>query len=231
VGADGGTLLLDEIGEISPATQVKLLRVLQEREIVRVGENDPRKVDVRIVAATHRDLAAMVREGSFREDLYYRLRVIPLSVPPIRERREDVPLLAGKLLVNLAKRYDRPQLRISSEAMSMLERYDWPGNARQLSNALEYAVVQADGNTLLPEHLPPELQTGAPVTRLAETPTRMTRYYAAPRSSEDERAMIRKALRESNGNKAEAARRLGVSRTTLWKRLIKYRDIADELGG
>jgi transcriptional regulator with PAS, ATPase and Fis domain len=229
--ANGGTLLLDEIGEISPATQVKLLRVLQEREIVRVGENEPRKVDVRIIAATHRDLAAMVRQGSFREDLYYRLRVLPLHVPALRERQEDIPLLAVKLLGNLAKRYDRPQLRISPETMRLLENYDWPGNARQLFNALEYAVVQSDGNMLLPEHLPPELVSAIPV--LQPTPgesVRMTRYYAAPASPEDEKQMIRKALHESGGNKAEAARRLGISRTTLWKRLAKYSDLAQQYG-
>jgi len=229
--ADGGTLLLDEIGEISPSTQVKLLRVLQEREIVRVGENEPRKVDVRIVAATHRDLAAMVREGTFREDLYYRLRVIPLPVPPIRERREDIPLLAGKLLGKLAKRYDRPQLRVSPDAMAMLERYDWPGNARQLANALEYAAVQADGSTLQPEHLPPELQSRPQPARERPEAGGIARYYSAPDSPDDEKAMIRRALIESRGNKAEAARRLGISRTTLWKRLARYQDLAAEFAG
>jgi DNA-binding NtrC family response regulator len=173
----------------------------------------------------------MVRQGSFREDLYYRLRVLPLHVPALRERQEDIPLLAVKLLGNLAKRYDRPQLRISPETMRLLENYDWPGNARQLFNALEYAVVQSDGNMLLPEHLPPELVSAIPV--LQPTPgesVRMTRYYAAPASPEDEKQMIRKALHESGGNKAEAARRLGISRTTLWKRLAKYSDLAQQYG-
>ncbi len=218
--ASGGTLLLDEIGEISAATQTKLLRVLQEREIVRVGENHPRKVDVRVAAATHRDLAAMVKRGEFREDLYYRLRVLPLHVPALREHREDIPLLAGKLLGDLAERYRRPDLRLSSEAMAAVESYGWPGNVRQLFNALEYAVVQSEGPNILPEHLLPELTAGSDVD--APPPgggMRLTRYYTAPPSAEAEQALILRVLDESRGNKAEAARRLGMSRTTLWKRL------------
>ena len=218
--ASGGTLLLDEIGEISPVTQTKLLRVLQEREIVRVGENHPRKVDVRVIAATHRDLAAMVKRGEFREDLYYRLRVLPLDVPALRERREDIPLLASKLLSNLAERYRRPDLTLSAEAMIALEAYDWPGNVRHLFNALEYAVVHADGTTIRPKHLPGEVVAGAPpqaVPRATVAP--LTRYYQSTENEAAEQALILKVLEESGGNKAEAARRLGMSRTTLWKRL------------
>lgn len=218
--ANGGTLLLDEIGEISPATQIRLLRVLQEREIVRVGENLPRRVDVRVVAATHRDLSAMVRRGEFREDLYYRLRVLPLHVPALREHREDIPLLTSKLLGDLAERYRRPDLRLSPEAMLAMESHDWPGNVRQLFNALEYAVVQSDGPTLLPHHLLPEL---APVTvtpaPAPDAGTPLTRYYTPPATAEDERALILRVLQDTGGNKAEAARRLGMSRTTLWKRM------------
>lgn len=235
--ANGGTLLLDEIGEISPSTQVKLLRVLQEREVVRVGENEPRKVDVRIIAATHRDLTAMVRQGLFREDLYYRLRVLPLHIPALRERPEDIPLLVGKLLSNLAKRYERSQLRVSPETMRVFEAYDWPGNARQLFNALEYAVVQSDGPLLLPEQLPPELAASATPVLPAATagadvlPTRrLTRYYSAPASAAEEKDTIREALQAAHGNKAEVARRLGISRTTLWKRLAKYQDLAAQYG-
>ncbi|MBI2308206.1 MAG: sigma 54-interacting transcriptional regulator [Rhodocyclales bacterium] len=225
--ASGGTLLLDEIGEISPSTQVKLLRVLQEREIVRVGENEPRKVDVRILAATHRDLAAMVAQGLFREDLYYRLRVLPLHVPALRDRQEDIPLLVSKLLGNLATRYERPQLRLSPEALKSLEAYNWPGNARQLFNALEYAVVQSDGPLILPEHLPPELAKAAVSSdAVADAGRRLTRYYVPPASVEDEKTLIRDALLAAGGNKAEAARRLGISRTTLWKRLATYPDLA-----
>ncbi len=218
--ANGGTLLLDEIGEISPATQTKLLRVLQEREIVRVGENHPRKVDVRVIAATHRDLAAMVKRGEFREDLFYRLRVLPLDVPPLRERREDIPLLTSKLLSNLAERYRLPDVTLSPEAMIALETFDWPGNVRHLFNALEYAVVHAEGTTIRPKHLPSEVVAKAPshAEPLAMT-GRLTHYYRTTGGDAAEWTLIQKVLEESGGNKAEAARRLGMSRTTLWKRL------------
>jgi two-component system, NtrC family, response regulator HydG len=226
--ASGGTLLLDEIGEISPATQIKLLRVLQEREIVRVGENHPRKVDVRVIAATHRDLSAMVKRGEFREDLYYRLRVLPVHVPALREHREDIPLLASKLLSDLAERYRRPDLCLSPDAMQALESCDWPGNVRELFNALEYAVVQSDGPTIKPRHLLPELAAtagspGASASAASSAPAGaarpLTRYYTTPATGEEERALILRVLEECRGNKAEAARRLGMSRTTLWKRL------------
>jgi two-component system, NtrC family, response regulator HydG len=219
--ASGGTLLLDEIGEISPATQTKLLRVLQEREIVRVGENHPRKVDVRVIAATHRDLAAMVKRGEFREDLYYRLRVLPLEVPALREHREDIPLLASKLLSGLTERYRRPDLTLSAEAMTALEAYDWPGNVRHLFNALEYAVVQTEGTTIRPKDLLREVIAGAPPLQAAPLAmgTQLTHYYQPTGDDAAERALILKVLEESGGNKAKAARRLGMSRTTLWKRL------------
>ncbi len=218
--ASGGTLLLDEIGEISLAIQTKLLRVLQEREIVRVGENNPRKVDVRVIAATHRDLAAMVRRGEFREDLYYRLRVLPLQVPALREHREDIPLLASKLLAGLAERYRRPELALSPQAMAALEAYDWPGNVRHLFNALEYAVVQAEGTTIMPEHLLNEVVSRASLEPApVATQAQITHYYQPSRDAASERALILKVLQESGGNKAQAARRLGMSRTTLWKRL------------
>jgi two-component system, NtrC family, response regulator HydG len=218
--ASGGTLLLDEIGEISLAIQTKLLRVLQEREIVRVGENHPRKVDVRVIAATHRDLAAMVKRGEFREDLYYRLRVLPLEVPALREHREDIPLLASKLLSDLTERYRRPDLTLSAEAMTALEVYDWPGNVRHLFNALEYAVVQAEGTSIRPKDLLREVVAAAPLQAAPLVPSApLTHYYQPTGDASAERALILKVLEESGGNKAKAARRLGMSRTTLWKRL------------
>src|SRR5574340_123999 len=222
--ASGGTLLLDEIGEISLGIQVKLLRVLQEREVVRLGENYALPVDVRVIAATHRDLAAMVERGEFREDLYYRLRVLPLHVPPLRERKEDVGLLANTLLADLRARYWRENLRLAHETLLALEAYNWPGNIRQLSNALEFAVVHADGSAILPHHLPPEVR----IARRTEQPDApavlhaaplLRQHYRPPLRPEDEPALIQRALAESGGNRAEAARKLGMSRTTLWKRL------------
>lgn len=228
--AGGGTLLLDEIGEIPLATQVKLLRVLQEREVVRIGENLARRVDVRVIAATNRDLAQMVERGSFREDLYYRLCVLPLHVAPLRERREDISLLATRLLGNLAERYRRADLRLSAAAMRVLESHSWPGNVRQLFSALEYAVVQSDGPVILPRHLPRELRRAESSSRAenedpGEQPEQRgygrlgSRYYRGSADPADERAAIRRVLAEAGGNRAEAARRLGMSRTTLWKRL------------
>lgn len=221
--ANGGTLLLDEIGEIPPSTQVKLLRVLQEREVVRLGENHARLVDVRVVAATHRDLAAMVRRGEFREDLYYRLCVLPLEVPPLRERREDIAMLANKLLTDLAQQYKRRPLQLAHETVLLLERGEWPGNVRQLANAIEYALVHCDSDQILPHHLPADIRgrmpEHPPETEAGIAYTPLTRYYRPAKDEQDEHALIERTLREVGGNKSEAARRLGMSRTTLWKKL------------
>lgn len=219
--AEGGTLLLDEVGEIPLGTQVKLLRVLQEREVVRLGENNARPVNVRVIAATHRNLAAMVERGEFREDLYYRLRVLPLHVPALRERKEDISMLANKLLSDLGKQYKRENMRLAHEALLALEAYDWPGNIRQLFNALEYALVHADGQTILPQHLPPEIESVAQSASSARAPepSLARPYYRPLQRIENEAEIISRVLAETGGNKAEAARRLGMSRTTLWKRL------------
>ncbi|MCC6194464.1 MAG: sigma-54-dependent Fis family transcriptional regulator, partial [Burkholderiales bacterium] len=217
--ANGGTLLLDEIGEVSLPMQAKLLRVLQEREIVRLGENHVRRVDVRVIAATHRDLAAMVRRGEFREDLYYRLRVVPLRVPSLRERLDDIPLLASGLLARLAERYKRTSLRISADSMNALEAYDWPGNVRQLFNTLEFAAVQSEGLLIEPRHLLPEILEGERAPADAARGVTTARYYRSPGSADEERQRILEALESTRGNKAAAAQRLGMSRTTLWKKL------------
>lgn len=225
--AEGGTLLLDEIGEIPLGIQVKLLRVLQEREVVRLGENVARPVNVRVIAATHRNLAAMVERGEFREDLYYRLRILPLHVPALRDRKEDIPFLVHKLLIDLGKRYKRDNMRLSDEAMRALEAYDWPGNVRQLFNALEYALVNGDGQNILLQHLPPEVQLSSIATPTAIPGEPLVRsYYRPPPQAENEKEAIARMLVETGGNKAEAARRLGMSRTSLWKRLSR---IPDEL--
>lgn len=216
--ADGGTLLLDEIGEIPLGTQVKLLRVLQEKEVVRLGENHARPVNVRVIAATHRDLAAMVARGEFREDLYYRLRVLPLHVPSLRSRKEDIAMLAAKLLSDLQNRYRRENVRLSREALLALEAYDWPGNIRQLFNALEYALVHSDDDTIQPQHLPPEIESAKESVTPIKLPLARS-YYRPSEQPESEAEIISRVLVETGGNKAEAARRLGMSRTTLWKRL------------
>jgi transcriptional regulator with GAF, ATPase, and Fis domain len=226
--AHGGTILLDEIGEISPAIQVKLLRVLQEREVERVGENKPRKVDVRVIAATNRDLKEMIRNGKFREDLYYRLNVLPILTPPLRERTEDILLLAQALLSKMTERDDRGDVQLSVETISMLESYPWPGNVRELSNALEYALVQTTGKVILPHHFPQELTSstvipGRSPPKVASIPPtpKTTGYYCKPDDASEQEQILR-ALRETKGNKLLAAKMLGMSRTTLWKRIKTY---------
>jgi transcriptional regulator with PAS, ATPase and Fis domain len=224
--AEGGTLLLDEIGEIPLGIQVKLLRVLQEREVVRLGENTARPVNVRVIASTHRNLAAMVERGEFREDLYYRLRVLPLYVPALRDRKEDISMIANKLLIDLGIRYKRGNMRLSDEAIHTMEVYDWPGNIRQLLNALEFALVNADGQIILPQHLPPEVQlssTGKTNSK-SDEPILVRPYYRPSPQTKNEMDVIARVLVETGGNKAEAARRLGMSRTSLWKRLSKASD-------
>ena len=226
--AHGGTLLLDEIGEVPLNIQVKLLRVLQEREIERLGENQTRKVDVRIIAATHRDLPAMVSRGEFRADLYYRLRVLPLHVPALREHREDIPLLASTMLANMLTRHKGRDIQLSSEALGAFGAYGWPGNVRELVNALEYAMVHVDGTTILARHLPPEireagLQVADSPSAPAPEPMLVQRYYrvSAQQKGQEKEALLA-TLKETGGNKAAAAERLGMSRTTLWKRLKHY---------
>ncbi|WP_435627837.1 sigma-54 interaction domain-containing protein [Candidatus Ferrigenium straubiae] len=228
--ANGGTLLLDEIGEVPLSVQVKLLRVLQEREIERLGENQTRKVDVRIIAATHRDLPAMVNSGEFRADLYYRLRVLPLHVPALRERREDIPLLVSTMLTNMLARHPGRDIQLSNEALDALAAYSWPGNVRELVNALEYAMVHVDGTSILPRHLPPEIQEAAhqvdeirAVTAPGVVTPLVQRYYRAPvQQAGQEKEILILALKETGGNKAAAAEKLGMSRTTLWKKLKQY---------
>lgn len=220
--ADGGTLLLDEIGEVPLSIQVKLLRVLQEREVVRLGENRPRKVDVRIIAATHRDLQTMVKDGEFRTDLYYRLRVLPLRTPSLRERRGDIPLLASTILSGMTGHYKREDVTLSTDAMDVLLAYDWPGNVRELVNTLEYALVHAEDTSIQPRHLPADILEATPLAAAKEKEeVQLTRYYRGTAAA-SEQEVILAALSEAGGNKSVAADKLGMSRTTLWKRLKQY---------
>ena len=215
--ADGGTLFLDEVGSVGMSIQAKLLRVLEQREFTRLGSNQTISVDVRIVAATNTDLAKDVTDGKFREDLYYRLTVLPVVLPPLRQRKADIPLLAEHFLRLHCKRRDRPLARISPEAMSALMSHDWPGNVRELSNAVERAIVLADGDEVLPEHL---LHY-----RFVHPPSERPRPARVPTLAEAERAQIEMALRESNGNKRLAAEMLGIDRKTLWRKLRRSESV------
>ncbi|RMG06874.1 MAG: sigma-54-dependent Fis family transcriptional regulator [Planctomycetota bacterium] len=220
--ADGGTLFLDEIGDISPAMQVRLLRVLQEREFERVGGTETVKVDVRLIAATHRDLEAMVKRGDFREDLYFRLTVIPIEIPPLRKRKADIPELARFFLRRHAKEAGRLHLEdFSADAISRLVSYPWPGNVRELENVVERAVILAgDGSRVEASDLR-FLDLGA--RRGPELEEAPSASAPLPRALEKiERDELVRAMEEAGGSKAAAARALGINRSTLYYRLRKH---------
>jgi transcriptional regulator with PAS, ATPase and Fis domain len=219
--ADKGTLFLDEIGDIPPVTQVKLLRVLQEREFERLGGTRTIKVDVRLIAATNRDLRVALEEGTFREDLYYRLNVVPIDLPPLREHKEDIPDLVHLFLSRLAERSKKAQPGISSEALQKLVEFHWPGNVRELENIVERACALTTGAMIEPsdihiDRLPPRDSLGE-AALLPEGKT----------LDQWEDDLIREAYRRANGNKSEAARMLGLSRNALRYRLEKI-GISDE---
>jgi DNA-binding NtrC family response regulator len=219
--AQGGTVFLDEIGEIDAATQVKLLRVLSERTLERVGSNRTLGVDVRLIAATNRDLRALVREGRFREDLYFRLCVIELVLPPLRERREDLPALAAAFLREFAEANGKPVRQLAPEALAALTAHAWPGNVRELRAALERAVVLARGDTVTLRDLPPDLaRPGSPAPGAGPAPAAGAPAGLTVR--EAERQLIIEALRATGGNRTEAARRTGMSRRTLHRKLHEY---------
>ncbi|MEW6248120.1 MAG: sigma 54-interacting transcriptional regulator [Nitrospirota bacterium] len=211
--ANGGTLFLDEVGDTSPLLQLKLLRVLQEREVRRVGEERPIKVDVRLVAATNRDLKQLIRSGAMREDFYYRIRVFEIRLPPLRERREDIPLLVDHFMTECARDYGKAVKGIARDALKALVQYCWPGNVRELKHAIEYAFVTVGGDRLTLLDFPPEIRQPAEPS----TPVKDSR--ARPEPNEAERARILKALNQANGSRLKAARLLGYSRVTLWKKL------------
>jgi Nif-specific regulatory protein len=214
--ADGGTLFLDEVGEMSAATQAKLLRVLQEREFERVGGTRPIKVDVRVIAATNRDLESEIKTGSFRQDLYYRLNVVQLTMPPLRSRREDIPLLADYFVSKYSQKCKRKVTGIAREARALLMNYDFPGNVRELENAIERAVVLGSDELLLPEDLPESmLETGDAALPVME-------YQKAV--NEMKKGLILKTLDQANGNYTEAAKLLGLHPANL-HRLIRTLDI------
>jgi two-component system response regulator HydG len=224
--ADGGTLFLDEIGDVSPGMQQKLLRVLQERELERVGGESTIKVDVRVLSATNKDLAREVAEGRFREDLYYRLQVIPIVLPPLRDRLEDLPLLVAHFLALLAPRTNPAIRGVDEAAMDRLRAYRWPGNIRELANVIEQALVFADGDTIGPVALPEGLKpagAGVSAAPLGELPSLSGDARALPDVLDDlERQLIMKAYTEAKGVKTETARLLGIKTSALYYKLEKY---------
>ena len=243
--ADRGTLFLDEIGDMPLATQVRLLRTLESSEVRRVGDNATRLVDIRVIAATHRDLRREVASGRFREDLFYRLNVVQIDLPPLRERREDIGLLASYFLERVSARAGRPGLAFSPEAMQRLERYDYPGNVRELENAIEHAVAVAEGRVIVGADLPAAIRsprllpegTGEGfegVPRPVESVGAWRAERGGPPVVEDgaprqtwsladvEKEHIQLVLARHRGNATTAARQLGISRTTLWRKLREY---------
>jgi transcriptional regulator with PAS, ATPase and Fis domain len=214
--ANRGTLLLDEVGEVSPAMQVKLLRALQEREIRRVGENKSRKVDVRVLAATNRDLAHGVAGGEFRQDLYYRLKVVELRVPPLRGRRDDILPLARVLLADAARRMKRKIAGLAPEAADLILRYEWPGNVRELENAMERAVALARGARVQLEDLPDEIRQSSPASASAAAPGKVRPLEAI------EKEYILAALDLNEGNQTHTAKQLHIGSATLYRKLKSY---------
>jgi two-component system, NtrC family, response regulator AtoC len=214
--ADGGTLFLDEIGEIDPTVQIKILRVLEEQSFERVGGSETVEVDVRLIAATNRDLRSMVEEGTFREDLYYRLNVVPLVMPPLRERREDIALLVQHYIVQSAEQNARPVEGITAEALEALQRHDWPGNVRELRNTVEHMVVLSRGNRLTLRDVP------APLRETEEGSAESGPALAGLSLQDAERQMIVNALKRNEGNRTAAAAQLGISRRTLHRKLNEY---------
>lgn len=212
--ADGGTVFLDEIGDIPLSLQTSLLRVLQEREITRLGDSTPRKVDVRFLAATSRTLSEEVAKGTFREDLLFRIRVARIILPPLRERREDVPLLVEHFLERARATTGRPVYEVSAAAMSILMDHHWPGNVRELENAIESGVIRCRGAVLMPADLPVEMLHAPP----SPAPNAASFSYV----NMDERTRLVNAIERARGNRAAAARLLGVGRSTLYRKLRQH---------
>jgi two-component system response regulator HydG len=216
VQAEGGTLFLDEIGETSQAMQVKMLRVLQEHELQRVGGEETIYTDVRIIAATNRDLEQEVRDGNFREDLYYRLNVVTVTVPPLRERSDDISLLVNHFVRKFAEKNRREVAGVTPECMELLCSYGWPGNVRELENAIERGVILMRGEYLTEKSLPLPIQKQQVEKNTEDGAEKPSSLQA------QEKVLILKTLEETDGNKSEAARRLGITRKTLQNKLHKY---------
>ncbi|MBC2709515.1 MAG: sigma 54-interacting transcriptional regulator [Desulfosarcina sp.] len=214
--AGGGDIFLDEIGDLPLSTQVKLLRVLEEKVVERVGDNRPIKVDVRIISATNRNLPKLTANGAFREDFYYRINVIPIHIPPLRERVEDIPLLARSFFNRILLKSNKKIDGISKTAMDALVSYTWPGNARELKSAFEFAVVSCPGGMIGADHLPPQILA----TPSTCTPPELVKHESL---DDVKRRRLVDALNRTGGNQSEAARLLGISRTSVWNQMKKYR--------
>jgi len=213
--ADGGTIFLDEIGDLSLKAQIKLLRVLQEKQFQRVGGNETIDIDVRVVAATNADLEEMIEKGKFREELYYRLNVFPIYLPPLRERKTDISLLADHFMLEFSKKHNKPVKRISTPAIDMLMSYHWPGNVRELRNCIERAVLVCEDQVIHSYHLPPTLQTA----ESSDTEVNMSLKEAV---CSYEKEIIQEALKSSNGNQAQAARLLDSTPRKIRYKVEKY---------
>jgi transcriptional regulator with PAS, ATPase and Fis domain len=213
--ASGGTLFLDEVTEMPTSMQVKLLRVIQERELFRVGGTEPVKVDVRLVAATNREVQEAVRAGAFRQDLYFRLNVVALRIPPLSERKDDIPLLSYYFLKKHATLMKKPVAEISEDVIALLLNYDFPGNVRELENVIERGVALTNGKTIELAHLPEDLKE-------LSIKTFRKKEGRIPSLEEQEESYIKWVLNESGGNKTLAAQVLGIDRVSLWRKLKKY---------
>ncbi len=216
--ANGGTIFLDEIGDMPISMQVKLLRVIQEREVEKVGGNVLKKIDVRIIAATNKNLEELIEKNKFRRDLYYRLNVIKINVPPLRERKEDILLISEFLMKKVSRRLDICIKGISKEAQEYLCNYNWPGNVRELENIIERSAILLDENCIInTEHLPKEILK-SPVLK---EPIGQNKYLKDI-ISDVEKEVIRKCLRENKGNKNKTSKMLGISRANLYKKITEY---------
>jgi PAS domain S-box-containing protein len=214
--AHGGTLFLDEVAEMSPSLQVKLLRVLQEKEYEPLGSTSPKKADVRIIAATNKDLAKLTKEGKFRDDLFYRLNVVRIDLPPLSQRREDIPLLISAFIQKFNARSGKQISRVSEQAIHFLLNYDFPGNVRELENIIEHAFILCSGNRIELDCLPKELNAKQGTTRPSVPLEEKHPFEKA------EAEIVKRALEENRGNRISAARELGISRATLWRKIKRY---------